>query len=315
MNDCVDILIATYNGEKFLSEQLQSILEQTHQNIRIIVRDDNSADGTRQLIETFCRNHPNKITLLPRDKNLGIKGNFSALMEQADADYVMLSDQDDKWMPDKVEKTLKKMLEVEKKRPSGCPILIHSDLVVVDKDLKTLEPSFWCHSNLRPKSCSALNRLLVQNIVTGCTAMINKPLLKLALPIPKEAVMHDWWLGLVAAAFGCIDLINESTVLYRQHGNNAVGAKKIGNSVLSLFESGKLQAYRRDFAKNEQENLKQAVAFYQRYQMDLSNDQKSLVQSYIEWPTSPYFKKRYLTLKHGFFSNNRIKNFVSFFWI
>ena len=103
------------------------------------------------------------------------------------------------------------------------PVLAHTDLVVVDENLHTIAPSFWSYSNLNPYCGSRLNRLLIQNVVTGSATMINRALARLASPIPQGAVLHDWWLALVASALGRIEAIPEKTVLYRQHGRNCAG--------------------------------------------------------------------------------------------
>ncbi len=116
----------------------------------------------------------------------------------------------------------------EEELGSGAPILAHTDLVVVDENLQAIAPSFWSYSNLNPYCGSRLNRLLIQNVVTGSATMVNGALARLASPIPQEAVLHDWWLALIASALGRIEAIPERTVLYRQHGRNCLGATSYG---------------------------------------------------------------------------------------
>jgi len=312
MNRSVDILLASYQGEKYLTEQIKSILNQSHKDLRLIIRDDGSTDQTRGLIESICKQKPSKVILLPDDSNLGIKGNFSALMQHAQADYIMFSDQDDVWYADKVEKTLAKMYEMESEHSQECPILIHTDLTVADSHLEVIDPSFWKHSGLRPRHCSSFHRLLVQNVVTGCTMMINKPLLTLAAPIPQEAVVHDWWIGLVAAAFGKIGRVEQPTMLYRQHHNNAIGVRKnpgwlnLIGMLLRPLQSG-LTPY-------EKQKIDEAKAFYKRYENHLTQEQKTLLKDYVAYPSSSFVKKRQLVLKHGLFSNNPYKNILSLLW-
>lgn len=309
MNNQIEILLATYNGEKFVADQIRSILEQTHKNIRLIIRDDGSTDGTRAILEFFSRQYPEKILLLPQEKNLGIRGNFSKLMEHAQTNYVMLADQDDLWLPEKVAKTLEKMKKAEAEHGPRCPLLVHTDLIVTDKNLNTLHQSFWNLSRLRPAQCRSLGQMLVQNNVTGCTMMMNRALLETALPIPAECIMHDWWLALVAAAFGHIYCVSESTMLYRQHGNNAIGACLQHKSLWrKIMEKKILSKRRRSPTLHELDKCKQANAFLQRFEKKLSPHQKALLDSYLKLRERKRIKNSYLILKYGFFTNDPIKN-------
>jgi len=222
----VDILLTTFNGAKFLPDQLDSLFAQTHLPRHIFIGDDGSKDETLAIINQFINKYPNTITLLPPSEKLGVIKNFSRLIPLAKADYVMFSDQDDIWKKEKLEQTLSKMQEAEKSSSLPIPILVHTDLEVVDQDLKMIAPSFWKYTHLNPFKTDQLNRLLAQNVVTGCTMMINKAMLNLCFPIPENVIMHDWWAALVASAFGRVVPLNKATLLYRQHSNNTLGAKK-----------------------------------------------------------------------------------------
>ncbi len=159
-------------------------------------------------------------------QNLGACGNFSRLLEQADAPYVMFCDQDDVWLPDKIEITLAAMRELERQHGAETPLLVHTDLMVVDERLNRLGKSLWLFQCTEPQRLTKLNRLLMQNFATGCTVMINRALRDLAVPVPAEALMYDWWLALVATAFGRVAAVEDPTVLYRQHGRNDTGATR-----------------------------------------------------------------------------------------
>lgn len=225
----VQILLATYNGMHFLESQLDSILRQTYSDWYILARDDGSIDGTVQLLDHFAVCYPNRIKVIQdHEKGLGARGNFARLLEHASAPYVMFCDQDDVWKPYKIEMLIEKMLQLETFMESSTPILVHSDLEVVDKDLNTIAKSFWRYQYIRPESNQGWNTLLVQNTVTGCATLINRALYQKALPIPVEAIMHDWWLALVAAVFGHLEALPQPTVCYRQHMTNDTGAKAWG---------------------------------------------------------------------------------------
>jgi glycosyltransferase involved in cell wall biosynthesis len=222
------ILLATYNGAAFLPEQMESILSQTD-GWELLVRDDGSSDGTQELIRNRVAGGAPIIFIDEGQSRLGARGNFARLLEIAwekGADYCALSDQDDLWLPSKLAEQLNQIKLLEQKFPH-CPILIHSDLEVVNQNLDIINPSFMSYQKIHHESSNPLNILLCQNFVTGSTVMINRPLLELALPVPGEALMHDWWLALCAAAFGRLEYCAEPLVKYRQHTNNAIGAKNL----------------------------------------------------------------------------------------
>lgn len=230
MDKKVYILMATYNGEKYLKEQIDSILNQTYKNWRLIIHDDNSTDNTLNLIKEYVEKYPEKIILIDDDISTGgAKENFAYLLNKIDDnfDYIMFSDQDDVWFENKIELTLNKMIETERKY-SKKPILVHTDLKVVDENLNVIAESMIRYQKIDINNQKYIKFLALENVVTGCTVMINKYLYNLVLNIPKEAIMHDWWIALVALKNnGIIEFLNIPTILYRQHTNNDTGAKRI----------------------------------------------------------------------------------------
>lgn len=220
------ILMATHNGSRYLREQVQSIQAQTRRDWVLLARDDGSFDGTPDILRELARREP-RITLVGADerRGLGAAGNFGALMARAlrsDSRIFLFCDQDDVWLPGKLERQAA-AFPGEGGEPS--PLLVHSDLRVVDESLETIAPSFMAHMALDPRQADPLGYLLTRNFVTGCATAANRSLVEHALPIPPDAIMHDWWLALLAAAWGGLDYIDEALVLYRQHGSNTIGAK------------------------------------------------------------------------------------------
>jgi hypothetical protein len=224
-NPLVQILLGTYNGARFLREQIDSILAQTYQPLKILARDDGSKDETRAILEQYAANFSNRFELLPVSAPSGnAKFNFMHLLAAAEAPYIAFADQDDVWVPSKVERTMQAMRTLEHAHGTQHPLLVFTDLRVVDDRLQTLNESFWSSQQIRPEHIHSLRSLIMQNVVTGCTMLINRPLQQASLPMPKEAFMHDWWIALIANTEGDATFLREPTVLYRQHGGNVLGA-------------------------------------------------------------------------------------------
>ena len=312
----IDLLIAIYNNEEYLPAQLESLMNQTTSHFRIIARDDCSKDQSIAILEDFRQKHPEKILLIKGEKNLGASGNFSALMSEATADYIMFCDGDDVWFPTKIEESMKEMLKSEQIYGKETPLLIHTDLTVVNRDLSILDRSFCHYSKLQPKSADRLNRLLPQNVITGCTMLMNRPLLDLAMPIPTEAVMHDWWIGLVACLFGRISYLVKPTIFYRQHGKNDVGAKNwrsmttYWNHFKKTLKSNGREEVRRRFMRT----IRQGEQIFLRYGKMMTPQQREIIQHYIAIASSGYLKKRLLFFKYRFFKNDFAKNLGMLFY-
>lgn len=300
----VDILMATYNGEKYISEQLDSVINQDFTDWKLFIRDDGSNDNTLNIINEYSKKYPEKIKLVnDRKKNLGVKLNFGELIQYSMSEYCMFADQDDVWIANKVSITLKKMKDVENIYGNKKPILVHTDLKVVNQDLEVIDESFWRCMDIDPKR-NTLNKLLVKNTVTGCTMMINSALKKIVSEIPKECEMHDYWISLVASICGIIEIIYSPTILYRQHGNNQVGANKISfvNKIIKNVKDIKFKFY-----------IEQAEMLYKNYHSLLTEKDKKILKDFIDIYNNNFIKKRYIIIKNNYFTNtilNRIKMFL-----
>ncbi|MEN8128798.1 MAG: glycosyltransferase family 2 protein [Pseudomonadota bacterium] len=223
----VDVLLATFNGETYLADLLESILAQTYPDWYLLIHDDGSSDGTINIVDHYQRSHKNRISHVEdEDTCLGACQNFNKLLEHSTADYVMFCDQDDIWMVNKIEIMLDTLCKFERRYGKQTPLLLHSDLIVTDANMNILSNSFWQYQYLQPETGSRFSRLLMQNVVTGSATIINRCAKEHALPIPKGAIMHDWWLALVVAAFGKVRHLAIPTIYYRQHDKNVISAKK-----------------------------------------------------------------------------------------
>jgi len=219
----IEILLATYNGGKYLKDQIESILDQTYQDFRILIRDDASTDNTALIIDEYKNKYPDKIvTIIDSLGNIGCRKSFMELLRCSSHDYIMFCDQDDIWLPNKIELTYLRMKELEKE--TNSPILVFTDLIVVDSELNVLNNSFWNYQKITPNIATDWKKLVSQNVITGCTMMINREAKKIVLPFELDMMIHDQWIGVNVAKKGKVGYINQPTMLYRQHGGNVAGA-------------------------------------------------------------------------------------------
>lgn len=228
-SQAIDIVMATYNGAAFIEEQIRSLQSQTRGDWTLWIRDDGSNDETPALLGQLARDDTRLKILPTRTKGpAGPVANFSALLEAlpSSSRYVFFCDQDDVWLPEKLDLEMTVLLRAEQEKGPQTPLAVHSDLRLVDAHLVPIANSAKTHMGFRPQDPHSFPKLLAQNFVTGCTLGINRALLDLALPLPPETLMHDWWLALIAAAAGELIYLPQATVLYRQHGKNASGLSR-----------------------------------------------------------------------------------------
>jgi len=249
---CIDIVLATFNGQNFLRQQIESIQKNTYYHYinRLIVTDDGSTDHTSKLIEDlasedekieFHRNPKSKIgTFSPLmeksysenrerfdSRPSGPIDNFSYGLSLSTSQYIMLCDQDDIWLPKKIELSYEQIYLLESTNSSEAdPALVFTDMIIVDDQLNTIERSYFDLKKIPKDWHRNISNLAQQNVASGCTMIFNRQLLDIACPIPDNVYMHDWWLALIAKHYGKINLLDIPLILYRQHGNNTLGANK-----------------------------------------------------------------------------------------
>ena len=220
------VLLAAYNGERYIARQISSILDQSWQDYILYIHDDGSTDKTAEILAEHEENYPEKIRLLHFEPTGSACRNFFAMLEQVDADYYYFSDQDDFWLPDKLETTRKALLSLENGE-AAVPVLAFSDLKVADADLNVTAESYLRQTGRDPQHRDLVS-ILRRNSAAGCTIGINRACRDAALGIGDVSTvfMHDWWLLLTAAACGRTAYIDRPLMLYRQHGANVVGASR-----------------------------------------------------------------------------------------
>lgn len=296
----IDVLLATYNGEKYLEALLDSILGQSVEGFRLLIRDDGSTDGTAGIIRRYANDYPSKIFLMEGGSHLGINSGFNELMKNSEAEYVMFSDQDDVWLPDKMKTLLDVMTEAEGGSSGACsiPVLVHSDLKVVGEGLGVIAESFFKYIGIDP-SVNRLNRLLVKNTVTGCTVMANRKLLELSLPLPEGVYFYDYYLAITAKLFGAVKTVMRPLVLYRQHSRNDVGASKpVSLNVRKI--AGKI--------KNTGLRFSQAYAVYEKFEGMMDESDGEVLRQFISLREKNFFSKIATVYRYRFFSQGILNN-------
>ncbi|WP_196137748.1 glycosyltransferase family 2 protein [Aliikangiella sp. G2MR2-5] len=259
----IDIVLASFNGESFIEEQIKSIQDSRDYETlvsRFIIVDDGSTDRTMQILSKLEASDKKIEVFVNNSKVHGPVSNFQYGMALTTAEYIMLSDQDDYWLPDKIFNMHKEICQLSKLETES-PILVFSDLKIVDDKLNKISCSYYKHKNISKHWYLNFDNLIQQNVVSGCSMIFNRFLLKLAMPIPIDAYMHDWWLALVASKFGKLHFIDDTLVYYRQHNSNTIGAKSKGLKAFTIELMENIRSFQESFSKI----CKQAQAFEDKF--------------------------------------------------
>jgi glycosyltransferase involved in cell wall biosynthesis len=306
----VEVLLATYNGGQFLRAQIDSILSQDYENLRVLARDDGSSDDTVAILHEYEKQFPDRFhVVLPSEATGSAKENFLQLMKASTSEYVCFADQDDIWLSSKVSKTMQAMVTLESRWGSTTPLLVFTDLCVVDDRLTTLHESLWKQAGIEPKFIHSLASVLGHNPVTGCTALINRRLLDMSVKMPAEAAMHDSWIALLASAFGASAIVRAKTVLYRQHDRNVVGIDsrpKSPREMIARFLQGEGRVLQ--WRANE----RQVEALVRTYGEALSPKQRKLLDAYLRCGRSENRIVRVaMMIRYHFFRPGLLRNIAT----
>lgn len=306
----VDILLATYNGEKYLREQLGSLSAQTYRNFRILVRDDGSRDSTMHILREFQLHHAGMMEIIEDDAGGGNPAaNFIELMKHATADYVMFCDQDDRWYPAKIQTMLQRIQAEEKRMADGAaPILIFSDYQVTDSGLRPM-PVNESHLQVA-RAYRNFSHLLVQNYVTGCTMMINKTACQMAGDYDSRILMHDWWIALYVSAMGEIIHMPVKLMDYRQHENNDVGARDVMSAkyrVEKIFD--------RKVRTSKDTYYAQAALLKERFYSLMPEESRRTLDRFLALPGYPKLKRIREAIDGGFVKSDAIRTAGFLFYL
>lgn len=291
----IAILMATYNGEKYLKEQIESILNQTYTNWVLFVNDDQSTDSTYDILTHYSNKYPNKIIIKKNDVNSkSPKVNFMNMVKNCPEtfDFYMFSDQDDVWLENKIQVNINEIKN--KKINFNVPFLLYSDLLVVNQNLDVISNSFYNYTNIFNKLDFSEN--LLQNNIVGCTTFFNLEMLKCLKKIDNydKIYMHDWIMSLIAQTFGTMKYIDSKQILYRQHENNALGANK--SKIPLIFQ---LKEMNIDYKKTNLILIEQATLFYNTFYERLNSQQRKVLEAFASTKNANKIKRMYIYQKYG----------------
>lgn len=299
MREKVHIVLATYNGERFLREQMDSVLAQTYENITVEVCDDGSTDGTVAMIREYVA-QDDRVKLHVNPQNLGYVKNFLEGVKRCQAPYVMLCDQDDIWQSDKVEKTLRAMQEAEKNMVQK-PVLIFTDAVNFNSETGEELGFFHETSHLDVKKVDTAH-LFMENKCIGCTMMMNRAITPYLEELPEEIRVHDWWLALICSHFGAIQYVPEATLCYRQHEGNQIG----GSSYTGYLK--KRLAHIREQRKALLQTYRQGAAFVRVFGERMDRQQRLVADKFAGMEQTGFFGRRYRILRYGYKKSGWFRN-------
>lgn len=301
------ILLATYNGAQYMTQMLTSIETQIYQDFVCYIHDDGSIDDTLDLLSSWVSKYPDKYRIMEGPSQGSPQSNFLWMLSQVEADYYMFADQDDVWLPEKIEKSYSKMQEVET-RVDG-PVCVFTDMYVVDENLKVLDESFIRYIG-RDSGRIALSQLLLENPAAGCTQMFNRALRDAALQLQdvNAIEMHDIWVLSLAAAFGQnhIGVLDEPLVYYRQHGENEMGAVAAESKLQKVMRNVRL-FFTGQFAKQKRAYIQQArdlagqLALVDGVPEEVRTflDEFAAIGKKSKWKRIQFYRKHDITKNHG----------------
>lgn len=292
----VEVLMGTCNSATYIEPMLHSLISQTFVDFTLVVSDDMSTDSTVEIIRDYSSQFKLPIRLQVRESlSGGARANYNDLLLQSRADYVFLADHDDVWLPHKMERQLSLLEQAEKANGTEIPVLAHSDLTVIDSAGTEVHPSFWNYKQIEPSAGAVLPSALMHATVTGCASAMNRALVECSVPVPPEAVMHDWWLNLVAAARGKVVWQRTPLIQYRLHSGNVSRPRRV-DLVSSFAQLDRVKAAR----NNIEQRYRQGRALHSRLKDVLSPEQEALLREFGRLPAYPPVLRQIRMIQHGF---------------
>lgn len=307
----IEIAVPTYNCACWIDDFFESVIAQDVGGWRIVARDDASSDGTRERLAHWQSRLGDRMLLTADSglRNLGMIGNYDAVLSATTAPWVMYGDPDDVWRPGKIALTLRAMRGAEATSGAATPVVVATDAMIVDWQLQPVAESSWRWSRMNPELAGVFHRMLVESPILTSTMMVNRALLDLALPLAGAASCPDWWTALVACAFGLVVRLPERTVLYRRHPSNdsldpfaATLSGALRRTVADLGEP------RRRVRRLLCQLAPQAQAFAVRFGDRLSSTDATAAEAAARLSTGGGFDRRWSVVQHGLWFASPVKN-------
>lgn len=284
MKDNISVALATYNGAKYIEEQLISLINQSLAPSEIIVIDDFSTDNTFEILKEIQKNYP-LIVLYRNDENIGPIETFKKAIKYCNSEYIALCDQDDIWELNKIELSFNEI----KKLNQNLPSIVFTDLKMIDAQGSLIGDSFWKTQGYNPKE-TKFSDLLISNVVTGCTIMMNRKMKEEINQMPNKVIMHDYWIALIAFSLGCYKIIDHKTIKFRVHVESVTDKSKI-----SIFERIKLLigVFTGSQTDYKCENILQAEYFFNIYKERLSKENSREILRFLSLKNKSTLMKKF----------------------
>ena len=306
MSTC-DVILAVWNGQDYLPAMLDSLLSQTTSEFNVLVRDDGSTDGSREILENYKQKFDGRLSVIAGESTRSATANFAILMRETKADYVLFADQDDVWRPEKVGLTLRSLKEAEAKYGRSTPIYFATDIEVANKDLELINPSYWKWKRLKASRMSKLSQSLICVSIQGMASGINRALLDLANPVSAKAISHDWWTQLIAAAMGKVICDPTTTALYRVHGGNASIPKPVG--VLPYLKLGLDASFlRRGLGRR----IEQADALADALAERMPPDKLKIIRRFTKLQSQGFLQRRWTLVSGNYLYHDLVRSVATF---
>ncbi|WP_418894049.1 glycosyltransferase [Limibacterium fermenti] len=284
----ISVVMATYNGEKFLRQQLNSILSQSYPVDELVVVDDHSTDSTLYILEEYLKSNQGIMKIFQNKENKGFIYTFKKALRFSSNNYIAFSDQDDVWEYNKIESQMDEITKVENGR-FDIPIVCFHDLKLINKDGVLSDTlSFWCSKKIQIRHAS-LKSVLLKNVITGCTMLINKQMKDEVLKMPScEILFHDHWIALIAYGFGVAIPLNNTLIKYRSHTNSVTDKKSLKVSEKLFLAINRLLHKDESYLK---ENFEQVRVYRQCYLDQIPEGARKTIDSFLSLENKSYYHK------------------------
>ncbi len=318
MKQTTAILLAAYNGEKYLKEQLDSIVGQTFTDWALFINDDGSTDSTPEILRQYQNMYPDQIFLSENTSGThGATGNFADLFAKVSGyEYYAFCDQDDRWEPEKLSEMIHFLKNCQKKYDG--PLLAYCTLRITDQDMNPICDSLETYTHAALGQKQHYRKLLLANYVPGCAMVFNDKLKDLVSSYPKEIDLHDWWILLLCAAFGRIVRKNDTPLSnYRQHSCNTLGVTNTRSTLYRILDNLRPSVFRkhlRSLTNCRRQAAAQTQTLLQVYGDRLSPEQRRLAQNVLALLRSGNrLKSVILGMKYPYLGNTLYERFT-FWW-